>query len=723
MDDTWKNDETQEEVMLEATLLFITFYNRETMFTVARFQTEDGRTVTCTGEMLQPTRGERYTLNGSWNTHPKYGLQFKWTSYETLLPATKDGIEQYLASGLIKGIGNVFAHKIVTRFGVETLQIMNTDIDRLAEVPGIGGKKLERIKESWNEQRGVQNVMVFLKSHGVSTAYAVRIYMQYGQRAIEAVTNNPYRLIDDVEGIGFITADTIAQKLGIAAEDLVRLKAGIHYVLREAAFANGHTFLPEDECIHAAARVLHADDGAVRSALRAAIEEALFMQDDGRIFLPELFFAEFTVAECVHRFFDKQPVIGNIEELNRLLLETERMRGIRFTPVQTEAILKSIEGPLTIITGGPGTGKTTTVIGILSLAHSLDWNVALCAPTGRAAKRMSEVTGDEAKTIHRLLEFEPRLRIFQRDEDKPLEADLVLVDEMSMVDVLLFAALIRAIPSGAKVVLMGDVDQLPPVGPGNALRDLIESREIPTITLNTIFRQVEHSSIISNSHRVKNGNLPVFDYETHLIEVGDAEEIVQRISRLVLHDLPQDMGVDPLRHIQVLAPMHNTLPGVKHLNSVLQQVLNHQGFLFLHRGERVWRVGDKVMQTKNNYEKDVYNGDIGFIDAFDEEGSIVSIRFDDRFVPYKLDELEELTLAYAITIHKSQGSEYDVVIIPLTMQHRIMLQRNLMYTAMTRAKERIIFVGHRSALVAAIENTRTSRRYSRLDELLRELLR
>ncbi len=712
----------QEEIAIQATLQQVQFSSRDSAFFVGRFLSEEGDSFTAAGELLAPSPGDDYILNGSWTVHPKYGRQFKIASYEIIYPVTTEGIEQYLASGLIRGIGKVTAQRIVRKFGDRAIEIMNSDIGRLLEVEGIGAKTFERIKASWDEQRALQNVMLFLKSHGISTGYAVKIFRTYGAAAVERIQQNPYSLVDDVDGIGFVAADTIAQKLGLEEYSSERYQAGILYTLRESSRSDGHTYLTVAECAEAAAQLLETDAVNIEAAIHQSAIRGRLVIEEECVFLPELYHAERAVAERMHALtaVRKHPV-SQMELLDRIA-DSERESGREFSPRQAEAIMKSISGSVTIITGGPGTGKTTTVQGIIDLANSLHWQISLCAPTGRAAKRLSEVTGTEAKTIHRLLEFDPRAFVFLRNEERPLEADILIVDEMSMVDVRLMAWLLQAVPQYCRLVLVGDADQLPSVGPGNVLRDLIASESFDTVSLTMVFRQAADSSIVSNAHRVNHGEMPVFGKETFFIEQQTPEAIASTIREIVVERIPREMGYDPLRDIQVLSPMHQTVAGVRNLNQILKQDLNPAGTAIVQRGQKSFAIGDKVMQVSNNYEKDVFNGDIGFIGGWDEDEGEVYLQFDDRTVTYTLDDLDQLVHAYATTIHKSQGSEYEIVVLPLTMQHRIMLQRNLIYTAMTRAKTMLVFVGQQQALRIAVQKATVRNRNSMLRRRILEIL-
>lgn len=707
------------EESFEAVLRAVIFQGNDSTYVVGRFEvTDDLFPIVANGDMVAPSVGDTYRLTGAWVQHPKYGRQFRWSAYELVYPQTTEGIERYLSSGLIRGLGKTFARRIVDRFGTDTINILNSDIERLLEVEGIGPKKLDVIRSAWDEQRGVQTVMLFLREHKVGTAHAARIFARYGHAAVDLIRMNPYRLVDDIEGIGFLTADAIARSLGVSASDAVRLAAGVLHALNEAARSEGHVYVPFDELTAGAAQLLEADHDDVVHAVNRAAEKGVLVIDHDCVYAPALYAAECAVTTAIERLYARGPHDVDHAAVNIHIAAAENHFALRFAPSQAEAIHDCIAGPVVILTGGPGTGKTTTVGGIIDVAERLGLRVVLCAPTGRAARRMAWLSGREARTIHRLLEFDPMSSTFQRDEAYPVEADLVIVDETSMVDIQLMAALLAALPDDARLVLVGDADQLPSVGPGNVLADLIACGRIDVVRLTVIFRQEEASRLVTNAHRMRSGFMPVFERDTFLLECDHAETIAQRIREVVAERLPREMGFDPVKDIQVMAPMHATPAGVRQLNAMLQQALNPAGRIVLRRGDRIWRLGDKVMQTRNNYDKDVFNGDIGFITALDDDEALVDIRFDDRQVSFTFDEMDDLVHAYAITIHKSQGSEYTVVVLPLTMQHRIMLQRNLVYTAMTRARRLLVFVGQRKALEYAVANDRRSTRYSALRERL-----
>jgi exodeoxyribonuclease V alpha subunit len=722
--------DSQQQETLEGTLDRVIWSAPDSAFLVTRFRVADELfPVVAVGEMLSPTVGDRYLLRGTWEEHPKYGRQFAFTSYEVQMPVTEEGLVRFLASGMLRGVGQSTAEKIVARFGMETMAVLNSSIDRLQEIEGIGEKKLAMLRESWNAQRGVQNVMLFLREHDISTSWAVRIYHAYGVEAVSIMQDDPYRLVDDVDGIGFTAADGIARSLGMDAGDTRRVEAGLVWVLREAARRDGHTAVPVDHFVHHAAAVLDVEEHMITGALRVVCETQRLIEEDGLLFLPVLYAAEAVIARSIARAYAEQWNGLDHLAIDDVLKGVEEAQDLRFSPQQADAIHRCLSGPLCVVTGGPGTGKTTTLTGILHVTRALRWKAAICAPTGRAAKRITEITGCEAVTIHRLLEFDPVTGAFQRDEDKPVDADILVVDEVSMVDVQLMAALLRARASGCRVVLVGDADQLPSIGPGAVLRDMIACGEIDTVVLRLIFRQEAQSSIVSNAHRVREGFMPVFDArlaeggETFFREVAPEENIARLIRDLIVDRLPAAYSFDPVRDIQVLSPMYNTPAGVTHLNHILQQAVNSGGRVLYHHGDRKFRAGDKVMQIRNDYEKDVYNGDIGFVRGFDEEESRLLVDFDRRRVEYSAEEMEHLVLAYAITIHKSQGSEYPVVVVPVVMQHRIMLRRTLLYTAMTRARRMLVLLGQRAAVATAVQSAQEKPRYGRLRDRLREVLR
>ncbi|HTX18857.1 MAG TPA: ATP-dependent RecD-like DNA helicase [Bacteroidota bacterium] len=704
---------------LHGTLLKIIFSNNENGYLIGLLKTEKG-SVSIVGHILEPREGDDYVVTGSWTTHPKYGRQFKVESYSLKEPTTLHGVEEYLASGLIHGVGPALASRIVKTFGTKTLDVLNRTPDRLLEVEGVGKKKLAKIVESASSIRDMQEVMTFLKSYHITTSQAIKIFKQYGKGAPGVVKNNPYQLIDDVQGIGFQIADSIAQKVGVQPESPYRLEAGIRFVLNDACRTAGHCYLPREELARRAAELLVIDEAKAERAIDATVGTGYLIAEGDKLFPFQLHRAETEAAERIGSLLRKGTRPFSERKLYDSLIRIERRHGLEFDTKQRNAILHSIQKPITILTGGPGTGKTLCVNGIIELADEIGIRYLLCAPTGRAAKRLSELSSREAKTIHRLLEFEPQSGLFRRDAQTPLDCDMVIVDEVSMVDIELFAFLLDAVKPESQLVLVGDVDQLPSVGPGQVLRDLIEAGTIGTVRLDTIFRQSEESTIISNSHRINAGEMPLFSSDFKLIEEATPEAIQSTIVRLSSTILPQNHRYDPFDDVQVLAPMHNGAAGVRDLNKELQKALNGHSRVCWQGSERKFLMGDKVMQVKNNYDKDVFNGDLGRVSGVEKENGLLLVNFYGKAVEYTFEELDELTLAYAMTIHKSQGNEFKAVIVPVAMSHYIMLQRNLLYTAVTRARELIIVVGEMKALAIAVRNDEVRERNTMLSKRLKE---
>ena len=711
-------------IELQGQLERITYQNEENHYTIAKMKVTGRKNlVTIVGSLVSLTPGEVLRLKGSWEIHPKYGEQFKVVSYETVTPATVKGIERYLGSGLIKGIGPVMAKRLVSRFGLTTLDIIEQNFERLKEVEGIGEKRIRMISSAWAEQKEVREVMLFLQGHEVSSAYAAKIYRQYGKESIRVVRENPYRLADDIFGIGFLTADRIAEKLGMAKNAVIRAEAGILYVLRKLS-DEGHVYYPHKDLIEESMKVLDIDSGIIGSALEKIAAEKRVIIEDSAVYLAEFHSAELGVASAIRNIlntpknlfrFDRDSAIRNIQE----------ELGITLAERQIEAIRESLEKKLLVITGGPGTGKTTIIRAIIRIYQRSGKKVLLAAPTGRAARRMSEATGCEAKTIHRLLEFSPRNGGFKKNDLERLDADLIIIDETSMVDTLLMHHLLRAVRPEATLVLVGDIDQLPSVGAGNVLKDIIDSGRVPTVRLNEIFRQSRESMIIVNAHRINSGEFPSIasDRENlqdfYFVELEDPEKVLQMIIHMCRDRIPERFGYHPSNDIQVLTPMHRGIVGASSLNTALQKELNSSPHELL-RGGRTFRTGDKVMQIRNNYDKDVYNGDIGRIISIDSEVQEVSVNFDGKPVTYDFADLDEIVLAYAISVHKSQGSEYPAVIMPLLTQHYLLLQRNLLYTAITRGKKLVVIIGTKKAMGIAIRNNKQQLRNTRLRERIRE---
>ena len=702
----------------------ITFQNEENGYTVARLQVEgstayNDRLATIVGEMLSINPGETVVLEGEWTTHKQYGAQFKIESYQTVYPSTVEGMRRYLGSGLIKGIGPVTAKRIVDHFGKEALDVIESDPERLVEVEGLGEKRAKWIIKAWEDQREIRNVMLFLQSHEVGTGYAVKIWKRYGQEAVELIQENPYRLSVDVWGIGFLTADRIAQKMGIPAHSDRRIQAGLLHVLNEAADKEGHVFLPEDALIESCAEALDVPVDAIAPCVAQLLSEKSIIVNDERVYLPHLYYAEQGAATRCYQLSQVQRIeLGNIPAEVRAI---EQRDGVTFAPRQKLALEKALSHNLLVLTGGPGTGKTTTIKGLIALLEARKKKIALAAPTGRAAKRMSEATGHEAKTIHRLLKFSPSEMAFEKNFDNPLEIDALIVDEISMVDTVLMNSLLRAVPISASVVLVGDVDQLPSVGAGNVLKDVIASDIVEVVELNEIFRQAQTSHIVTNAHAINRGEMPYVrndrDADFFFLEVSEPDQAVETVCGLCASRLPRTYRLDSIEDIQVLVPMYRGETGANNLNRVLQDELNPKGQEMTRGGIR-FRVGDKVMQVRNNYDHDVFNGDIGRVLGIEDD--IFRVRFQDRVIEYEFSELDELVLAYAMSVHKSQGAEFRAVVMPLTTQHYMMLQRNLLYTAITRARELVVLVGTKQALGMAVRNNRVAERHTTLSQRIRD---
>ena len=715
---------------LEGAVARITYVSEESQYVVARLDVA-GRPdpVTIVGTVLSLTPGETLRVHGRWSHHPKFGEQFRVDRYEPIVPATIIGIQKYLGSGMIKGIGPVFAKRLVETFGAETLQVIETAPARLAEVPGIGPKRQQRIATAWAEQREIREVMLFLQGHGVSPAYAVKIFKTYGQAAIATVRENPYRLARDIRGIGFKTADKIARELGVPADSPLRATAGILHTLQELT-DEGHVYVPEAELLRATEETLEIPAALLPEALATlTADEAVVVEpiSAGRaVYLAALHVSETQVAQRAADLLRAPRAVSPID-MTYALAWVGQKTGLALTEEQRQAVCLALQEKLLVITGGPGTGKTTILQAVIRLLEEKKLRIHLASPTGRAAKRLAEVTGHEATTLHRLLEWNPREGGFQRNARNPLETDFVVVDEVSMLDILLTHHLLQAIPLAATLLLVGDADQLPSVGPGTVLRDLLGVAGIPAIRLNTIFRQAARSRIVSNAHLVNRGQLPDLSVpaadqaqDFFFLSEEDPARLQQLIVDLTHRRLPARYGLDPLADIQVLTPMHRGPIGAGQLNAALQAALNppRAGAAELLRGGRIFRVGDRVLQLRNNYDKAVFNGDLGRIAAIDPTEQAVMVQVDDREVSYDFGDVDELTLAYAMTVHKSQGSEYPCVILVMHPTHYPMLQRNLLYTALTRAKRLLVVVGTQKALAIATRNDTIRRRFSRLAERL-----
>jgi exodeoxyribonuclease V alpha subunit len=703
----------------------ITYYSEETHFIVARLREKGKRELTTiVGNLAGLNLGEFLKLGGNWVQDKKFGPQFRVEKYETLAPATVNGIKKYLGSGLIKGIGPVMAQRIVKVFGPDTLDIIEKSPQELSQIDGIGPKRIAMITKAWEEQREIKEIMVFLQGHGVGAAFAAKIYKQYGQAAVEKVRDNPYRLAADIHGIGFVTADQIARHLGIDPSSPLRAVEGTLYTLNEL-MNEGHVYYPREPLIDKAAAMLEVEREIVVRALDQLAAEKRVILNNEAVYRTPLYIAEANLAQGLLALAAAESAIRRIDT-EKALAWVESRLNIQLADKQKEAVALAARGKVMIITGGPGTGKTTIIKAIIKILQALQLRVVLAAPTGRAAKRMHEACGYEARTIHRLLEFSPRKGGFQRDRDVPLEADVVIVDEASMIDTVLMYHLVKAIPPPATFILVGDVDQLPSVGPGNVLRDIIDSGKFAVITLREIYRQSRESRIVVNAHRINQGEFPDIRQpapgtatDFYFIQEEQPERVVEKILKLCQERIPKRFGYHPAKDIQVLAPMHKGLTGVGNLNVELQNLLN-PAEAGITRGYRTFKVRDKVMQIVNNYDKEVFNGDTGRITAINREDQELWVDFEGRAVKYEFSELDELVIAYAVSIHKSQGSEYPVVIMPLTTQHYIMLQRNLVYTGVTRGKKLVVLVGTKKALAMAIKNDKPRQRYTRLRERLFE---
>jgi exodeoxyribonuclease V alpha subunit len=718
---------------IEGTLERVIYSNEENHYTVAQLLPEGGarRTepITIVGNLAALNVGETVRAQGHWTTHKQFGRQFAIERFESVLPRTVVGIKRYLGSGLIKGIGDTFADRIVEKFGERTFEVIDLFSARLREVDGIGPERAKRIKEAWTAQKSVRDIMIFLQGHGIGSSHAAKIFKQYGENAIAVVRDNPYRLAKDISGIGFRTADGIAAKLGIEKDSIHRLKAGVVHTL-DRATDEGHTCLPRERLIEFARELLEAEIAPIETAVNLLSAEGEVVVEDEYVYLARLHKSERGVAAKIHELRAAPLTLPSID-LDKALVWVQQKTSVELAVAQQHAIKTALTSKISVITGGPGVGKTTIVNSIVKILQAKNSKVLLAAPTGRAAKRMSEATGAPAQTIHRLLKYEPHEGGFTHNERHPLKGDIIIIDEVSMLDIPLAHHLLRAIPPAASVVFVGDVDQLPSVGPGNFLRDLIDSDRVPVIRLTEIFRQAKNSFIITNAHLVNEGRMPVFDSpqesDFFFIAEEDPEKVLATIKTLCSERVPKKFGFDPMRDVQVLTPMHKGLCGSENLNRELQATLNSSG-PNVQRYGRTYRVGDRVMQVRNNYDKDVFNGDLGRVKRIDLMEQQVVVEIDEpgakdstREIPYEFTDMDELLPAYAISVHKSQGNEYPCVIVPLLTQHFVLLQRNLLYTAITRGKKLVILVGSKKALTIAVRNNKTAARYSRLRERLRGL--
>lgn len=710
----------------------VVYNNSENGYTVLRLAVRGyPNPVTAVGYLHSPTAGEEILMNGEWQEHPKFGMQFKIDSCETVAPTTETGLEKYLSSGLIRGIGPAFAERIVAKFGKDTLEILDNNPERLIEVEGIGEKKIASIVSSWSEQREIRELILFLQKYGTGSGYAAKVFRQYGPASLLVLKENPYRLAIDIFGIGFYTADKIASNMGFPKDSPLRIRAGVLHLMTKFV-GDGYVYVPLEELTEKASEIL----GVNTDLIELGIEEARLAQEiiiewfensegkeQGAVYLPAFHYAESHSAKKLQELISS-PFNGQYVNTEVAIPWVQEELNIEFAGQQIEALKIAVNSQIMVLTGGPGTGKTTLIRAILKIREARGYRVMLAAPTGRAAKRMTEATGHEAKTIHRMLEYvgtEGDSGGFMRNDSNPLECDLLIVDEASMIDQILLYHLLKAVPDGASLIFVGDVNQLPSVGAGNILKDIIDSGICPTVMLSEIFRQAEQSNIVVNAHKINAGEMPLFDkhYESGLkdfyfIEQSDPDKALEVIKTLVTERIPERFQFNPLEDIQVLTPMHKGPIGTVRLNTELQRTLNRTDGVKLQRMGRVFQEGDKVMQVRNNYEKDVYNGDIGAIYRINADEQKLIVKMDNGLVSYDFHELDELIHAYAISIHKSQGSEYPAVVIPILTQHYVMLQRNLLYTAITRGKKLVIIVGTKKALGIAVKNDSTRKRWTRL---------
>ena len=700
---------------LEGVIESLLYANDESGYAVVRLRS-GGQLLTAVGNLTAPVPGERVHLKGRWTSHPRFGRQFSVQEYQSHTPATVEGIERYLGSGLIPGIGGELARRIVEAFGEQTLEILDRQPKRLKEVEGIGRKRIASIGAAWKQQRGIRKVMIFLQSHGAGPSLAAKIYKRYGDRSIAVVRDNPYRLALDMFGVGFLTADRIARAIGIEANSPSRAQAGILHVLEECS-GEGHLYYPQSALAERCRKLLEVDDGVISSALQELRNDGKLIiedQTDPAVYLPIHYQAETGIALLLTRLQASSRAGGRIESKRAIPWVQERM-NITLAENQLQALRTALDSKMMVITGGPGTGKTTIIRALLLILEQAGARFLQAAPTGRAAKRMQEAGGHPAKTIHRLLEYSPAEREFKRNQTNPLACEWLILDEVSMVDCPLMYHLLKALPSDSSLVLVGDADQLPSVGPGRVLNDIVRSGRVPVVELDQIFRQAEASEIVVNAHRINGGLMPVQREEGdfYFIEQEDPEEVVRLVLKLCRQRIPGRFGLDPVDDIQVLSPMHRGPAGVSNLNRVLQDALN-PGSGELAYGDRRFRPGDKVMQIRNNYDKEVFNGDIGRVVSIDTDARSLVAGYEGRRVRYESTELDEIMLAYAVSVHKAQGSEFPSVIVPVLTQHYLLLRRNLLYTAVTRAKRLVVLIGTKKALAIAVKNADTRKRYTGL---------
>ncbi len=722
-------------VELEGQIHRVKYSNDETGYSILSMHIDGYKTpVIVVGNIVSPSPGETLRITGSWIKHPRFGRQFKAEAYRIKNSVFIEGIENFLGSGLIKGIGPKMAARIVGQFGKDSLEIIEHHPEELINIDGVGQKRVNMIKEAWDEQKHIRDLMIFLQSYGIGSGPAVKIFKKYGEGSVSAVKRNPYKLASEVFGIGFRTADEIAQKLGFDKSSSIRLEAGIIFVLNQLA-DEGHVYYPCQKLGGKCRDILEVPPEKLQGVLETLalkgeiiIDSAFDIPDESgedtrSVYLKRYYIAEKNITDHLMRIHSARPSFGNIN-IEKAIKWVQDEININLAEKQALTVKTAVQSKLMIITGGPGTGKTTVIKAIIRIFGELNAKLLLAAPTGRAANRMSEATSYPAKTIHRALEYMPAQGVFRRNQDNPLDTDVIILDEASMIDTRLMNYLLEAVPDRAIVIMVGDINQLPSVGAGNVLGDIIASGKFPCVELDEIFRQSEGSNIIINAHRINKGLMPESDNDNkqadfYFIEQNDPERVMSIIIELVSRRIPDRFGFDPLNDIQVLSPMHKGIVGTGNLNSALQDALN-PGSSKLVKGFRSFRIQDKVMQTKNNYDKDVYNGDTGRITGIDQENQKVTILFDKREICYEYSEMDELTLAYAISVHKSQGSEYPAVILPVMTQHYILLQRNLIYTAITRGKNLVVVAGSRKALEMGIRNNRIANRYTHLSQRIKK---
>lgn len=698
----------------------ITYQSAENGYSVLRVAVKDyNELVTVVGNLIDVNVGSVLLIEGEWTINKKYGTQFSAYKWKETVPATAFGIEKYLGSGLIKGVGPKFAKRIVDMFGTDTISVIEDNPEQLSEVEGIGEKRIKMIVKSWEQQKEIKNIMLFLQSHDVSTTFATKIYKKYGNKSIEIVKANPYKLADDIWGIGFKTADNIASKLNFDKNCFIRCRSGILYTLNQLA-DDGHVYAEKEQLIKKSSELLDIEQNFIVEALEKILNTNDLILDEEAIYLPTFYMAEIGIAHRLKLLNNSPARINTNLKVN--ISRLQEKIGIEYDEIQAKGIQQAVTAKVMILTGGPGTGKTTTTLGIIRILQIMGMHILLAAPTGRAAKRMTETTGMEAKTIHRLLEFKPSGG-YQRNEKNMLDGDVLIVDESSMIDVILMNSLMKAIPPHMKLILIGDIDQLPSVGAGNVLRDIIDSNQFSVIRLTKIFRQAQSSRIIMNAHKINEGRYPDLsngkNTDFFFIEAEEPEVAANTIVELVKSRLPKYYHISP-SSIQVLSPMQKGMVGASNLNILLQDAINPSDKC-LYRAGRSFRQNDKVMQIRNNYDKEVFNGDIGFISEIDFDNNKLNVVFDKRIIEYDITELDELVQAYAITIHKSQGSEYPVVVMPVMMTHFIMLQRNLIYTGITRAKKVLVIVGTKKAVSYSVRNVTVTKRNTKLKERLQEV--